>query len=497
MGVFDWFRSKSIVVDNPAPKRRTFSAAQIGRLLGDFTTQNYSIDSDLRRALKILKARSRDLSLNNPYAKKFDGTLRQNIVGPNGINLQVLSKSRTGKLDKLANKKVEKAWKRAGKRGHFDVTTKLSRSDAERLFISTVSTDGECLVKLIPGHGPSNYAVQFLDTARLDPELNHEAMGASPRIVMGVELDSNDAPIGYHIKVGRNPDDVFRFGRSQDLQRIPADQMIHGFIVNRTEQTRGIPWMHAAILELQQIGGYRDAALIAARIGAHKLGWFKGESGTPLGTGDDVDSDGTVIMDAEPGEFGQLTSDAELISWDPPYPHEQFGAFVKAGLRGVASGLGVAYNTFANDLEGVSFGTQRSGTLDERDLYIAIQNWMIGSWSEPLYEEWLRFQLTTQVLPEFSGLALNQFEKLTDVHWQGRRWSWLDPHKDAQTRHLELKMNVNSEINIMRELGRDPDQILDERQLMAQMLEERGLPPVNLDGVSVTQEESQSEQGQG
>lgn len=53
-----------------------------------------------------------------------------------------------------------------------------------------------------------------------------------------------------------------------------------------------------------------------------------------------------------PGTFDVLPEGYDMRAFDSKYPTEAFDPFTKAILRRIASGLDVAYNGLANDLEG-------------------------------------------------------------------------------------------------------------------------------------------------
>ncbi len=60
MSILDIFKR------TPKPSRkRGFEAANTGRLFSDWMTQTKTADSDLRYALRAMRARSRDLCQNN------------------------------------------------------------------------------------------------------------------------------------------------------------------------------------------------------------------------------------------------------------------------------------------------------------------------------------------------------------------------------------------------------------------------------------------------
>ena len=104
--------------------RRNYMGANTSRLFSGWTTTNQSSDADLRNNLRTLRARSRELERNNDYGKKFIRMVKTNIIGPSGIIMQARVKNDNSQPDKLANDKLEEAWKNWSKKGNCDVTGK-------------------------------------------------------------------------------------------------------------------------------------------------------------------------------------------------------------------------------------------------------------------------------------------------------------------------------------------------------------------------------------
>lgn len=454
-------------------KKRGFKAAEVDRLKLGWTTFGASIDSEIYRSLAILRARSRDLWANNEYAKRFVFLAKNNLVGPNGVLLQNKSKNTAGQLDKADNDIIEQAWRNWGKKGQFDVTGRLSRIDSERLFVETAINDGEVLLRIIPGFdNDSNFAVQFIDCDRLDINRNVQSDPVTGnRVVMGVELDKWSRPVAYHI-LKRHPNaHVVEYGDNEYL-RFPASEIIHAYLCIRPEQTRGIPWMHAAMISLNDLGGYREAAVIASRVGAAKMGIFTSPDGEGF-MGDDVDSQGNLLTDAEPGTFEQGPAGMKLESWNPTYPHEQFEAFNKAVLRGISGALGTAYHTLSSDLEGVNFSSARAGVLDERDGWQCLQNWFVQSFHDTIFPLWLSHQLSIGKI----NIPAYRFDKLNAASWQPRRWSWVDPLKDEQANALAWSMRTKSLSDIIKERGDDPSTVWETIEEDMKELKKRGISP--------------------
>jgi len=164
-------------------------------------------------------------------------------------------------------------------------------------------------------------------------------------------------------------------------------------------------------------------------------------------------------MEVSPGQFETLPTGVGFQEFDPQHPTQAFPFFVKACLRGIASGLGVSYNTLANDLEGVNFSSIRAGVLDEREEYKAIQGWLIEQFCEPVFEAWLDWQLGVFLtLP----LPLAKFDKFNSPDWKPRRWPWVDPLKDVQANVIAVENGFRSRRSIIAEGGGDVEDTFEE-----------------------------------
>lgn len=433
------------------------------------------MDQELVSQLPALRGRSREVCMNNPFGKQFLQKVRQNVVGPEGFRYQARARRADGTLDEGDNKLLESAWRMSGEAGNFEVTGKMARADGERSLIDTVARDGEALLRYVRGYDNEvGFAVEFLSPERLDWSLNVAELRSGNRVVMGVELDGFNKPVAFYITSRGSTASFSGETMFADRVRVPASDLLHLYLPLRVDATRGVPWMHAAMVELHHLGGYKEAAVVAARIGANKLGWIRGGDADPL-TGDGEDTEGNRIMEAEPGTFGQLPEDADILSWDPEYPHAQFPEFNKAMLQGISSGIGVAYNSFANDLEGVSFSSMRSGVQEERDAWMCIQAWMVSCYAKRTHREWLAYSLVSRRIPELATLPAAKYDKFKACLFQPRRWQWVDPLKDSQANQLGLDNATMSRSDIIRQRGLDPTEVWDEIAAENALMKAKGI----------------------
>ena len=415
----------------------------------------------------MVRARSRDLCNNNTYARKFLSMVGANVVGAHGFSLQARIYDRPGVQDKGACDAVEAAWKRWCARGVCDAAGQQSFRDFCATLMRAVARDGEFLVRVLRGKDAGNaygYALQVLDIDRLDTSFNRAEDG-QPEVRMGVEINAYGRPLAYYLKT-HHPGDMWmasQSSRSDRRVRVPASEIIHRFTVDRPEQLRGVPWMHAAMGQLHDLGAYTEASIIAARVGASKMGFFTSPEGNLDPLADGQDGNGVPYTDADPGTFGTLPAGYDFKAFDPDYPHAMFGDFIKAALRGASSGMDVAYHSLGNDLEGVNFSSIRAGTLEERDLWMQKQSWFIDAFLEPVYTEWLRSALAfgQARLDNGTPLPTEKADKFMAHEWQGRRWPWVDPLKDIEAARLEVRSGLASPQMIAARSGVDIEDVLD------------------------------------
>ncbi len=446
---------------------RTFTGAQQSRLTQSWTSTNVHLNQDLYRHLRILRARSRDLAKNNEYARKFLAMVKNNVVGPSGFSLQVKAMQSDGTLDKFDSARCEEGFAQWGRRGNCEVTGKLSWVDVQKVVAETVARDGEVLVRHARGRGkgPHNFQLQLLDPALLDETLYKDLPNGN-KIRMGVEIDSWRKPVAYWL-MAENAFDIFNDGYySLKHTRVPASEVWHFFLPDFIDQLRGMPWMVAGMYRLNMLGGFDESAIVNARASAGKMGFFQSPDGDAKPLADIVTNNGTAqapdeefIEEADPGTFKVLPPGFEFKEYSPEYPNELYGTFVKACLRGIASGLNVSYATLANDLEATSFSSMRGGMLEEREVWKGLQTWMIESFCMHVYSNWLPEALLSGAL---DPLPFSKLKKFDAAVWQGRRWPWVDPLKDVQAHETAIKTGLTSRTRILLDQGLDPEEIWQE-----------------------------------
>jgi len=454
MALFDAFRRKT----KPEPKvfKRAYAAANPGRLFADFKASERSADSELSPVLKTIRSRSRDLVRNNSYAKRYMSLLKTNVIGGKGFGLQVKALDTVGNLDVTGNSAVEQAFIQWGRAGNPTVDGKLSWVDAQKLALETIARDGEVFV--VKHRGASfkdSFAIEFIEADQVD-ETKNEKLSNGNEIRMGVELNKFKKPIAYHFKTYHPGDyDFATMSVSPKTLRIPAERVLHIYIQLRAGQTRGEPWMSPAMAGLKQLGAYIEAALVAARVGASKMGFFTSAGGDGF-VPDDLDNQ-VPIMDAEPGSFHQLPTGVSFSAFDPQNPNNEFESFHKSVLKSIASALGISYTSLSNDLEATSYSSIRQGALEERDFYRDTQQFMVDHFLRPIYESWLESSMEMNSF----GISINKYTKFSmAAEFRGKSWSWIDPLKEMNASVIGLRNGILSIQDVASQYGKDAEELM-------------------------------------
>lgn len=449
--------------------RRMFEAANSDRMSFSWDSNSYTADQVIYTQLPTLRSRARQQSRNNDYVVRFIQLLQNNIVGAYGFKARSKITDYQDKPDRAARKAIENAWKQ------FASDNDLK--ELENQIMAAQVTDGEAFVYLSVGR-KGKLKPQLVDPVRIDVNFNRSDNGTN-LIVMGIEYNNDMEPVAYHVNdtyEKAHPGVGESAVASMTRTRIPADRMLHIYRKLYVGQKRGFPWIAASLGRLFQLGRFEEAALMAARIGAAKMGFFRSEQDDEY-TGDG--NSGDMSISAEAGTFENIGS-MHFEAFDPTYPSGEFKVFVEKILKGVSSGWGVDYHTIGNDLSGVNYSSARVGMLETREYYKALQGWLIDKLVQPLFNLWLQLELFAERITIKDSPLKRGFSYYAPVQFVGRRWEWVDPVKEAQSKRILYDMKAVSLSQIIRERGDEPEDVFNEIAEENRLMSELGITPAQV-----------------
>ena len=437
---------------------KRFAVIKNGPKLG---LQTFGLSASAGERLYASLAQLRDIcrrqAEDNPYFKRFLQMLQVHIVGAEGFRFTSKAVTKRGQPDRMARMVIEDNFSEWSERGNCDVTGQYSLVDICNLVVTSVARDGDVLVREVFGYDNRwGYALQLIEGDQLDINLNKDFPDGT-KIRMGVEMDAFGKPTAYHILSDHPGDRTAIFG-STLYERIPADEILMIHLPWRIGQVRGLPWAHASLLDLFQIAGFREAELFASRVAASKM--FVYEHDPEVEPEEDEEGnyldDGEFVEELEPGASSITPYGYKVRELNLNHPHDNFGDFTKAGLRGASSGMGVNYHSIGNDLEGVNFSSIRQGVIEDRDVWKHLQSWLTSWFLTRITRSFIRMSLLTQAIP----LPLSELPRLRKFEFQGRRWDWIDPLKDEKAVTEGINNFTRDPMRVIRERGQDPEEVI-------------------------------------
>lgn len=439
----------------PPPKpthKRLYSAASVNRMNSGWTTtpasQNWSLRNDLQR----LRARSREMAANAPHFRKFLKMVRSNVVGAKGLQLQVRARKTRGKLDTDLNKMVAEVFWEWGMKETCTVTQKMNWIACQRLFITQVARDGEALVQMIqPKDNPYGFALKFWNVDYLDETFN-ETPAQGNRIIMSVEVDAMDKPVAYYLTT---PPSDGNYTKRRERVRIPAEQMIHSYLVEDEEAAvRGVTWFAGVLLEGKNHHGYKEGVITSARFASNHLGFLESTVADETQFTGEEDADGNeraVEIDVSPLSMNELPPGMKMTQFDPKQPTQNHAEFIKTIVHDLAAGLGVNYFSLAGDMSAVNYSSARVGLGEERELWREIQDFVADNFCRPIYHAWCKQALLTGKL----DIDDRQYQEIQNPIFRARGWRYVDPQKEIGAAVEGLSNNIMTLTDHLADQGID------------------------------------------
>jgi lambda family phage portal protein len=221
---------------------------------------------------------------------------------------------------------------------------------------------------------------------------------------------------------------------------------------------------------------------MASKVGAASSIYLESDINTssldPAQLADMIDSLDNFEMNVEPGTIRVLPPGVKMSTFLAQYPSQNFTSYVQTILKLIASGLNITYFTLANALDtGVNYTSSRTGLLEERSQWLKRQDFFISQLIIPVFQDWLEISLLNGAIKFPNGMTMSatKFDKFKNIKVQGVRWPWVDPLKDVQSFILAVKNGFMSKTEAVAALGRDYEEILQDRKAEMELEKQYGV----------------------
>lgn len=408
-------------------KERRFEAAGNGARLGNWYTPSQTAYEETSYAIRTLRARSRDLANNNPWAKRACEVIANHTSG-------------TGIRPSLPKGRVAKLWKEWAEDNTCDFDGHFDFYGLQWHVMHTVAKSGEALV--IRKYTSNGIRLQVLEGDYLDQGKNFNAMVPNEGYTIdGINFDKDGQRTGYWI-YKTNP--MLYKGVSV---LVDAKDVIHVYDTLRPGQVRGVPFGVSAMIRLRDFDEYEDAQLVRQKIAACYTAFVYDSADASTVASSNEDTLPDKLM---PGTIERLPAGKDIKFAAPPAA-EGYQSYSRNILMAVAAAYGITYESLTNDLSNVNFSSGRMGWIEmqknvqrwQRD--IIVNKFCRGVW------KWFG---------EYSKLM--GAGEIKTATWTPPRREMIDPSKEIGAAVEAVRAGFKTWPETIREMGFDPEQTITE-----------------------------------
>lgn len=433
---------------------QAYEAGGIGRRFGGFNDRPTSANAETERSLSRMRNRHRKLVRDNPWASAAQRAIVTNTVGY-GITGELFAGLRK-------DARLTDHWLSWAESIDCDAAGVHNFYGLQALALDSVVEAGEVLARRRwrrpEDNLPAPFQVELLEPDYLDQSKSGHLPNGG-RVVQGVEFNVIGKRVAYWL-FRDHPGDTL--ARSFVSYRVPAEDVIHVYRVDRPQQVRGVPWGHAAMLTLYDLDGFEDAFLLRQKL-ANCFMAVETEV-EPFGDGG-TGGESDELEDLEPGIIYRPKPGREL-KWSSPPIAAEYGSYVDHVLYRVAAAYGISYQALTGNLEKVNFSSGRMGWLDfQRNIERWRWNMLIPQFCQRVGEWFLEAaELSRSVVPPDA-----RFE------WTPPRREMIDPAKEIPPAIAAVRAGITSLPAIHREYGEHTARILAEIEQTNEMIDEKSL----------------------
>lgn len=343
-----------------------YDAAASGRRTDGWGRGKGDANAASPRSIQRLRDLSRDLVRNDPTAKRAKRLIANHAVGT-GITPMAVATS-----ERIADR-ADAIWRPWSQSLHCDYDQQLHFAGLQHLVMRTLVESGAALVLRVPAStsdrlpASAPVRVRVLEPDHLDHEKDSVYSDTGNPIVQGIETDGRGRRVAYWL-YPTHPGARSPMKWAQSV-RVPAEDVIHIYDVDRPGQFGGVPWMDAVIAALNDLGDFKDAQRMLMKVASCMVGVVEDMTGLNPAIGEQSAIDDALEF-MEPGQFAYLRAGQSVKFNTPPTPVS--GEFVADSLRDIAAGMGLTYEALSNDFRRATFSSARMARQEHRN---DVNNW--------------------------------------------------------------------------------------------------------------------------
>lgn len=432
---------------------RKYEGADAGRRTSRWNTGGGTANAEIAGSKVLVRNRSRDLVRNNPYAARGVQVITNNVVG-RGIKTQIKLDTRAQISSK--ERRSNNIWRAWAGTTACDFEGIHNLAGIQRLLMRAVVESGDVLIRRRFTEqrtviGPNGREMQLPPLQLQVLEGDFIALNQVSRvldngntIIEGVEVDPFGRVVAYHLFKNHPGNINLNIQNTFDTVRIPAEEILFLYRVDRPGQLVGMPWLSPDILRLRDFDLYEDAQLKRQQCAAMFTAFIHDLEGI-----DDIEETKEEMElgeKMEPGLMEILPPGKDIKLSNPPGA-DNYREYTTVVLRSIASGLGITYESLTGDLSDVNFSSARMGWLEmQRNIDTWRANIMINQFLGPVFD-WFKFSM------ELIGESIPNARAV----FTPPKREMIDPTKEITAMKTAVRSGFKTLSGAISELGDDPD----------------------------------------
>ena len=403
----------------------------------------YHLATDLR----TLRARSKWMIRNNPYAAALARDLASQIVGSG-----ILPGS---------DERLWEQWRDDPKL--CDELERMGLVGLQWQAARAVIATGEAFIvrriKRPDSVFPLPMRVLVLDGDSIDYGLHSGYSHTGTRLAHGIEYSARGKRIGYYFRIPQ-------YGRGGsmwsegDRIRISAEDVIHLYDPAEPGMERGVPWLAPALLTLGDLNEYQGSSIKKAEIAAKLAVVTSSVAGMEDGMLPDEDEDEGL----RPGYELPVTPGSQVTPF-PQTAADGIDVFSKVAIQQVAAAAGTSFEALTGDYRGMPFSSARMSRLTQER---RISGWR-SRWMMPAARRiwaWAR---------DAALIRGEHWPEAHEIEWPEPRHEAVEPDKEGRAAQQQIRSGLTSLSDELRKRGKVPRRHLEQMAEDLKLIDELGL----------------------
>ncbi len=425
-----------------------------------YNSESLSPKSDIEENRKLLRERSRDLSMNAPIASAAINTTRTSCVGPGlvpkpKIDYEFLGLTREEAMQLQSTIKKEFAiWANSTLCDSCDLNNFY---ELQQIAFNDWLTNGEEFVIITydekTDYMPYTLRLKLVSADRISTPGNisgdydgyDEIKENGNTIMNGVEIDKKGKVIAYHIS-STFPGEYTT--EKQTWKRVVKrgirtgnQNILHIFNAQRAEQYRGVPFLAPVISSIKQMTRYTEAEIMAAVIQAMLAIFITTESGDDLDGFGGVDEEDWDHVGAGKDEEDRIRLGSGTINFlkegeqvkavETSHPHGNYESFIKAFSSLIGAALEISPEVLLKQFTN-NFSASKGALNETWKAFKTRRKWFVDDFCQQVYNIWFA-EAVSEGRINAPGFFTNPLirQAYTNATWTGPEQGCLNPVQEV------------------------------------------------------------------